>query len=116
MIMFGSFPPSLWLVCAIKVYSVAWEPTLLWNHYTHNPAHPQSDTNGPAIRSRLPNALLAWLIPRFRPRGCNFGRLYPLSRPQFAGRRELDPLGAPPGHVRLMGGLPDIMSYCTCLD
>src|SRR6516162_462368 len=36
MIMFGSFPPSLWLVCAIKVYSVAWEPTLLWNHYTHH--------------------------------------------------------------------------------
>jgi hypothetical protein len=25
--MFGSFPPSLWLVCASKVY-LAWEPTL----------------------------------------------------------------------------------------
>jgi hypothetical protein len=34
--MFGSFPPSLWLVCAIKVYSVAWEPTLLWNHYARD--------------------------------------------------------------------------------
>src|SRR6266516_3369623 len=35
MIMFGSFLPSLsWL--APPKFTRAWEPTLLWNHYTHN--------------------------------------------------------------------------------
>src|SRR5438445_6167145 len=35
MIMFGSFLPSLsWL--APPKFTRAWEPTLLWNHYTHD--------------------------------------------------------------------------------
>src|SRR5947208_5380508 len=35
MIMFGSFLPSLgWL--APPKFTRAWEPTLLWNHYTNN--------------------------------------------------------------------------------
>src|SRR5437762_12120197 len=34
--MFGSFLPSLgWL--APPKFTRAWEPTLLWNHYTHRP-------------------------------------------------------------------------------
>src|SRR5262249_52223703 len=38
MIMFGSFLPSLLGWLSTTNSTRAWEPTLLWNHYTNNPS------------------------------------------------------------------------------
>src|SRR3989442_8675992 len=52
MIMFGSFLPSLgWL--APPKFTRAWEPTLLWNHYTQNARNRDSECKRPDFVSRL---------------------------------------------------------------
>src|SRR5437899_6783930 len=74
MIMFGSFLPSLgWL--APPKFTRAWEPTLLWNHYTNNPVFGNSSVDG-----GLEFAEITALVPFSTPTPVCDSYLHPSAR------------------------------------